>query len=261
MSLPGLISSKIKRFKKGRKKLPLLIILSLISDTIYVKKQLDRSDSLYFEGYKDTVFFNEAEEILDALVLDSKVMLDEIFWRKSHLCFERGYSLKKNSEKKTWYERGEKFAKFAIEKNPNNPEAHFWFALNKGSVGKLNGVLNSLFMVDDLKKEAKKVIELDPDHAGAHMLLGEVYKSLPGLFGGNKKKAIEEFKMAIEKDSLHTPSYISLAKTYRDIKEIEEAKETINKLLSLNASRDIRRFELYDKKDAEKLLKEIEKRR
>jgi len=235
----------------------ILILLSLISDTTYVKKQLIKSDSLYFESYKDTVLFNEAEGILDSLLLNSKVMMDEIFWKKSHLCFERGSLLKDKNRKKEWYEKGEKLAKFAIEKNPDNPEAHFWFALNKGGVGKINGVLNSLFMVDDLKKEAQKVIELDPEHAGAHMLLGEIYKSLPGLFGGDKKKAIEEFKIAIEKDSLHTPSYIRLAKTYRDTGEPEKAKEILNKLLSLETSRDIRHFELYDKKDAEKLLKEI----
>jgi tetratricopeptide (TPR) repeat protein len=237
----------------------LIIIISLISDTAYVKKQLIKSDSLYFESYKDTALFNEAEEILNSLMLDSKILMDEILWRKSHLCFERGYSLEKNSKKKEWYEKGEKLAKFAIEKNPDNPEAHFWFALNKGSVGKLNGVLNSLFMVDDLKKEAGKVIELDPDHAGAHMLLGEIYKSLPGLFGGDKGKAIEEFETAIYKDSLFTAVYIMLAKTYKDIGEKDKAKEIANKLLSFKTSRDIRRLELYDRKDAEKLLEEIEK--
>ena len=236
----------------------LFIVFSLISDTAYVKKQLIRSDSLYFESYKDTALFDEAEEILNSLMLNSKILMDEILWRKSHRCFERGYALEKNSRKKEWYEKGEKLAKFAIEKNPDNPEAHFWFALNKGSVGKLNGVLNSLFMVDDLKKEAQKVIELDPDHAGAHMLLGEVYKSLPGLFGGDKKKAIEEFKTAIYKDSLFTAVYIMLAKTYRDVGDTEKAKEIAYKLLSFKRSRDIRRLELYDKKDAEKLLKEIE---
>jgi tetratricopeptide (TPR) repeat protein len=209
------------------------------------------------------MLFKRSEAILDSLILNSKVLQDEILWRKSHRCFERGYSLenKNINQKREWYQRGEKFAKIAIEKNPNNPEAHFWFALNKGSIGKLNGVLNSLFMVDDLKKEAQKVIELDPSHAGAHMLLGELYKSLPGLFGGDKEKAIQEFKTTIEKDSIYTATYVILAKTYRDIGKIEEAKKTLNKLLSFKTSRDMRRFELYDKKDAEKLLKEIEEKK
>jgi len=238
----------------------LLIVLSLISDTAYVKKQLIKADSLYQESYKDTSLFNEAEEILDSLMLNSKILMDEILWRKSHLCFERGYALEEKDKKKEWYEKGEKLAKLAIEKNPNNSEAHFWFATNKGSVGKINGVLNSLFMVGDLKKEAQKVIELDPGHAGAHMVLGEVYKSLPGLFGGDKKKAIEEFETAIDKDSLYTAVYISLANTYRDIGKVEKAKELLNKLLSFETSRDMRRLELYEKKDAEKILKEIEEK-
>ena len=244
--------------KKKGEHILLLIIISLISDTTYVKKQLLKSDFLYQESYKDTTLFNEAEAILDSLILNSKVMMDEIFWRKSHFCFERGYALEDKKKKKEWYERGEKLAKFAIEKNPDNPEAHFWFATNKGSVGKLNGVLNSLFMVDDLKREAKKTIELDPKHAGAHIILGEVYKSLPGLMGGNKEKAIEEFETAIEKDSLLTAVYVSLAKTYKDIGKTEKARTILKKLLSFKTSRDMRRFQLYEKEDAEEFLKEIE---
>ncbi len=235
----------------------LLIAISLISDTSYVKRQLVKSDSLYFESHKDTSLFVEAEEILNSLILDSKILMDKILWRKSHLCFERGYASKENSEKKEWYKRGEKFAELAIQKNPKNPEAHFWFATNKGSLGKLNGILNSLFMVDDLKKEAQKVIELDSTHAGAHMILGEVYKSLPGLFGGDKQKALEEFETAMEKDSLYTAVYLSLAKIYRDRGKQEKAKAILYKLISLDTSRDVRRLELYDKKDAEKLLKEL----
>lgn len=238
----------------------ILIAISLISDTTYVKSRLIKSDSLYQESYKDTTIFNEAESIIDSLMLNSKVLTDEILWRKSHLCFERGYAFPDKSKKKEWYQRGEKLAKFAIEKNPNNPDAHFWFATNKGVIGKINGVLNSLFMVDDLKKEANTIIELDPNHAGAHMILGEIFKSVPGLFGGDKLKAIEEFNTTIEKDSLYTAVYVSLAKTYKDIGETEKAKETLNKLLSFETSTDMRRFELYEKEDAEKLLKEIEEK-
>ena len=113
-------------------------------------------------------------------------------------------------------------------------------------------------MVDDLKKEAQKVIELDPGYPGGYMLLGEIYKSLPGLFGGDKKKAIEEFETAIKKDSLFTAVYVSLAKTYRDVGETQKAEETLHKLLSFKTSRDKRRFELYQKEDAKKVLKEIE---
>lgn len=238
----------------------LLILISLISDTTYVKKQLSKSDSLYQESYKDSTLFNKSEAILDSLILNSKVMMDEIFWRKSHLCFERGYTHKDKKNQKEWYERGEKFAKLAIENNQENPEAHFWFATNKGIVGKLNGVLNSLFMVDDLKKEAKRITELDTTHPGGHMLLGEIYKSLPGLMGGDKEKAIKEFETAIEKDSHFTAVYVTLANTYKDIGEKEKAKKVLNKLLSLEESRDKRRLELYEKEDAEKLLKEIEEK-
>lgn len=238
----------------------LLIAISLTSDTAYVEQQLAKADSLYQESYKDTIIFNEAERIIDSLTLNSKILMDEVLWRKSHLCFEKGFAFKGKSKKKEWYKKGEKLAEIAIERNPDNPEAHFWFATNKGVVGKMNGVLNSLFMVDDLKKEANTIIELDPRHAGAHMLLGEIYKSLPGFAGGDKQKAINEFETALEKDSLFTAVYVSLAQTYKDTGEIQKAKRILNKLLSSKTSRDMRRFELYEKEDAEKLLKEIEEK-
>ncbi|MEO0293350.1 MAG: hypothetical protein ABIN61_03895 [candidate division WOR-3 bacterium] len=234
-----------------------IFLAFMLKDTSYVKRELLKSDSLYLESYKDEALFDKAEKIVDSLLLNSKILVDEILWRKAHFCFERGYALKEISRKKEWYKKGEEFARLAIKNNPNNPEAHFWFAINKGAIGKLNGVLHSLFMIGDLKKEAERIIELKPDHPGAHIIIGEIYKSLPEIFGGDKNKALDEFKLAIEKDSLYTASYISLAETYKEIGDSSKAKETLYKLLSLKNSRDIRRFNLYEIKEAKELLRQI----
>ncbi len=236
-----------------------LILFSVLPDTSYIEKEIAKADSLYNESYKDTTLLFRAEKILDSL-LNSEILSDEVLWRKSYFCFEISYSKKHKEEKMEWLQKGQNFAKRAIQINPDNPEAHFWYASNLGNSGKLKGVLNSLFMVADLKKEAAKILDLKEDHAGAHVLLGEIYSSLPGFAGGNKDKAVEEYKKAIENDTLYTAAYSRLAKLYVGMKKYDEGRKILNKMLSLKGWRNPTHFHLYEKNEAEELLKKIEKK-
>jgi tetratricopeptide (TPR) repeat protein len=238
----------------------LILTLFIINiDSSSVRKEIARAESLYFESYKDSSLLPKAKRIIDSLHQE-EILLDELLWRKSHFSFVKASMSKDNNEKKIWYEKGVKYASQALEINPDNPEAHFWLALNMGSLGKLKGVLSSLFMVDDLKREARITLKLKPDHAGAHLILGEIYKSLPRFFGGNKDKAEYEFIKALENDSLYTSAYMSLANLYYDMSEYEKAKNILNELLSLKDWRDPRFFHLVEKKHAEDLLEKIQKK-
>jgi len=228
-------------------------------DSSSVKQEIARAESLYFESYKDSSLFPKAKRIIDSLHQE-EILLDEVLWRKSHFSFVRASTSKNNKEKKTWYKRGIEYASKAIEINPDNPKAHFWWVVNMGSLGKLEGILSSLFMVDELKRKAEKTLDLKPNHAGAHLILGELYKSLPSFFGGNKEKAEMEFIKALENDNLYASAYISLANLYYDMSEYEKAKNILNKLLSLKDWRNQRHFHLIEKKHAEDLLKKIQKK-
>ncbi|HHE04654.1 MAG TPA: hypothetical protein ENL19_01170, partial [candidate division WOR-3 bacterium] len=209
----------------------ILIFLSTM-DTTQVNLKIAETDSIYEISYKDSTLLYKAKAIMDTL-LETGIKKDEVLWRLSFFCYEIGSTKKDKHEKMEWYEKGKEYGKEAIEANPNNPQAHYWYAANMGSIGKLQGVVHSLFMVGDLKKEANRVLELNPKHAGAHIILGEIYKSLPGFAGGNKNKAAEEFQKAIENDSLYTASYTRLADTYIGMKKYREARKILNKMLAL----------------------------
>jgi len=236
--------------------IPILILLSTI-DTTQVNLKIAEADSIYDISYRDSTLLYRAKAIMDTL-LKTGIKKDEVLWRLSLFCYEIGSTQKAKDKKIEWYEKGKECGKAAIEANPNNPEAHYWYAANMGSIGKLQGVMHSLFMVGDLKKEANRVLELNPKHAGAHIILGEIYKSLPAFAGGNKTKAAEEFQKAIENDSLYTAAYTRLADTYIGMEKYSKARGILNKMLALKSYRDPRSFYLSDRKEAYRLLKKIE---
>jgi tetratricopeptide (TPR) repeat protein len=139
-----------------------------------------------------------------------------------------------------------------------HPETHYWFAVNRAKEGEMKGVLNSLFMVDELKKEANTVLKIHPNHAGAYVLLGSIYNALPSFAGGDKEKAIEYLNKAIECDSTYNAAYMTLSEILINSKKYKEARELLERFLRLKKHRDERLFHLNDKKKAEDMLKKIE---
>jgi hypothetical protein len=83
------------------------------------------------------------------------------------------------------YERGREAARRAVEREPRNAQAHFWYATNTGRWGQTRGVLRSLFLLPELRREIDTVLELDPDLVGVYLLAGSVDYEVPGMFGGD----------------------------------------------------------------------------
>ncbi|HXG03892.1 MAG TPA: hypothetical protein VNO23_10845, partial [Candidatus Binatia bacterium] len=50
------------------------------------------------------------------------------------------------------YERGRQAARRAVEREPRNAAAHFWYATNTGRWGQTRGVLRSLFLLPELRR-------------------------------------------------------------------------------------------------------------
>ena len=130
--------------------------------------------------------------------------------------------------------------------------------MNRAKEGETRGVMSSLFMVDDLKKEANLVLKLNPEHAGAHVLLGGIFDALPEFAGGSRDKAIQHYKQAIQNDSTYVAAYTRLAEDLIKKKKYDEAGEILQKLLNLKNPNDARLYYLEDRPKAEKMLKELE---
>ncbi len=143
-------------------------------------------------------------------------------------------------EKLEIFQKGIDFSKEAIRHHPESPAAHFWLAGNFGSYGEVKGVLKSLALVKPIRQELNEIIRLDPayDEGAAYRVLGVVDYKVPGFAGGNKKRAEEQLKKALEMSPLNPFNLYYMAEYYQIVGEKERATELLDKLDALDPTQE-----------------------
>ena len=146
-------------------------------------------------------------------------------------------------------------AKKAIALDETEPEAHFELARALGRLAQYRGVLQSLGLAGEMKKELEKTIELDPSHGSSYHALALWHDGVPWIAGGRAEQTIELFEKSIE---LEPNSIIHLA-DYAEILinkgEIEHAKALLEIAITLEANTYIRQ---QDKEFAQSLWDSIQ---
>ncbi len=157
----------------------------------------------------------------------------EILWRLARTLKWEGDQKESRSDKITLYERAVAMARRGVEVNPKSIGGHFWLGVSMGKVGESRGLFRSLFLIDPIKKEMQTVLSLNPGHGGAHLVLGVMYRKLPGFLGGSNKRSIEELKKAISLEARRTLPYLELAITYREEDQDRKAAEMLHSLIAI----------------------------
>jgi tetratricopeptide (TPR) repeat protein len=78
----------------------------------------------------------------------------------------------------------------AVEIDDTLARAYFWRGASRAKQGELRGVLNALFMADDVRDDAERAVELDPSYSNSYYMLGQLYDRVPGFpvsFGDNNQ--------------------------------------------------------------------------
>jgi tetratricopeptide (TPR) repeat protein len=138
-------------------------------------------------------------------------------------------------------------------------EALAYEVFNLAKVGETNGVMNSLFMVGDLKKGLKKALEIDPNNSYARSTLGTIFHALPGIAGGSDKKAIEHYEESIRRSPGFGSGMCELAQLYLDKGKKDKAREWSDKLLAIQNPEFKNDHWKFDKPCARRHLKKITK--
>jgi tetratricopeptide (TPR) repeat protein len=116
--------------------------------------------------------------------------------------------------------------KRAIELDANNLDARV--KLGTYYVG-ANAIRKSDELVAEAERLVKDVLQKDPNHVGAHVLLADV------LFAQDKRQeALSELNRAIELDPKRVESVIALAKYYIRTNDIAKADEIFRRAISVN---------------------------
>lgn len=108
-----------------------------------------------------------------ALALDS--LNYEATWRAAFALLNIGKRVP-DEEKSRWrdslYTEAEQLARRAVELENFDPQGHYVLALAIGRTSLTKGVRERAMLARDIRVEALKALELDPDHDGAYHVLG-----------------------------------------------------------------------------------------
>lgn len=155
------------------------------------------------------------------------------------------------------YEQGRQAAKRAVQMDPKNVAAHFWYATNTGRWGQTKGVVRSLFLLPIVQEEIQIILDLDPQFTAVYTLAGNVSYEVPGFLGGDLDKAEQMFRKGLEQDPKFTGMRLGLAKTLIKKGRIEEARHELQAVLDEKEPRNLADWVMKDARRARELLEAI----
>jgi tetratricopeptide (TPR) repeat protein len=209
--------------------------------------------------HEDPAAIDRARDLLEAaLARDPQV---ETMVMLSYVHFLYGDVRATTTEDKlAAYDRGREVGKRAVELAPRNPEAHVWYGINTGRWGLTKGVMRSLFLLPTVRQEVDATLGLDPRNLRALALSGNVFLEVPGLFGGDRAKAEEQFRKALAIDPHFTVARVDLARVLIATSRHAEARRELERVLAERTPTNLADWTVKDQPRARELLESIKGR-
>lgn len=235
-----------------------LVVLALAVMPAAVPGQTpaESARALVARYHQDPLVIDRARDLLEtALARDRQV---ETMVMLSYVHFLVGdVRATTTDDKLAAYDRGREIGKRAVELAPKNPEAHVWYGINTGRWGLTKGVMRSLFLLPTVREEIEATLALDPKNLRALALSGNVYLEVPGLFGGDKDKAEQQFRKALEIDPRFTVARVDLARVLIARGRHADARRELQRVIDERAPNNIADWTVKDLPRARELLESI----
>lgn len=215
------------------------------------------------------------QKSLEAYQQADKLLPDywEIMWRMSRAIVDIANKMPEETDeqkdaKYSKYKKAFVFADSAVKLAPDESVTYLRRAIVSGRMALFEGVFSAIGLVDDVKEDCERAIQLDNGgnyvQALSHYVLARTHAKvcekayilrLPlGLGWGDMEVAIREYQIAIKLKPNYRMFYLDLAKAYMEEDEYELAKE--NLLLVEKAPFVLEDDEEY-LKEAKRLLVEV----
>ncbi|WP_131385688.1 tetratricopeptide repeat protein [Geobacillus sp. FSL W8-0032] len=120
-----------------------------------------------------------------------------------------------------------------LKTNPELPRAHFELGRALGRLALLSNPVKKIFLAFKSKRRFEMAIRLDPKFAHAHYALGMWYLSIPKMFGGDPKKALAQYQLAMQLNPEEIFLYMGLGQCQLKLNLIEDARKTFLRVLEL----------------------------
>jgi tetratricopeptide (TPR) repeat protein len=162
------------------------------------------------------------------------------------------------AEKRKWADQAREAGEKAVTQNPQSPEAWAYNAEAIGQWANAHKGPGSLRKVRQAVDALKKSIAMKPDYAYAHMLLAEFYRQAPAHISvGDKKKALEEAKLAVTHGPGYAINHIAYARALIDNNQKASAIAELRAVLILTPPRNAVPETHADQETARELLKSV----
>jgi tetratricopeptide (TPR) repeat protein len=128
----------------------------------------------------------------------------------------------------------------AVKLHPERPEGHFWLGANLGEKAKGQGALRALGTVGDVRREMEAVLKIDEGYqdGSVYMVLGQIDLELPGLVGGDKKRAVERLEKGLAFGKQNAFLRLRLARAYQSVGRKEDARKQLDAILAMKPHPD-----------------------
>jgi hypothetical protein len=176
--------------------------------------------------------------LADYLITKPAIPSDyETAWKLARLVYFVGnFGVGKNRFVKTeegvkLFNYGAKAGELAAKLEPGSVEGHYWYAVDLGSYGLAKGIIASASNAKPGMKalEVAKGIDASYQNYGSSRVLGRYYNELPGLFGGDKDKALILMLEATKMAPKARVNWVFLGRYYLSTKNYTKAQEICGK--------------------------------
>ncbi len=231
---------------------------------VSVEELLARGDSAYTAADSKT-----------ALEFYSRVLEQDpdnywALWKAARCYIDLGRMESKKDRKKQLFTVADSLARKTVQLYPDSAEAHFILSMAVGRMAEFAGGKKKIALSKEVKAEAEKAIELNPNHDGAYHVLGRwnyeiatlswilkaaakvIYGGVPP--GASLEKAAEMFAKAIEIEPNKPVHYLEYGRTLIKLGRYAEAREALQKCLD---TPNVYWDDDQTKEEARKLLKKI----
>src|SRR5262249_52351228 len=145
-------------------------------------------------------------------------------------------------------------AKRVVDADPRNVVARFWYATNTARWGQTNGIVPSIFLLPEVQREIRAILDEDPRFTPVYVLAGNVYYEVPAVLGGDLEKAEEMFRKGLDLDPKYTMLRLGLGKTLLKRGRVDEARRELTAIVEETAPRNPADWTMKDMPEAKRLL-------
>jgi len=230
-------------------------VLVAAASAAWAQTPVEAARALIARYHEDPTALDRARDLLDAALAKERKV--ETMTMLSYVQFLIGDLRTTAEDKLAAYDRGREIGQRAVELAPRSHDAHLWFAINTARWGETKGVLRSLFLLPTIRQELETLLELDPRSVRAHILVGNVLLEVPGFAGGDRAKAEEHLKKALEIDPRFTNARVDLARVYIADARYADARRELQRVVSETRPSVIADWTMKDAPRARKLLESI----